>query len=268
MTPVVLLHASGSAGTQWRGLAARLAPSFRVFAPDLIGYGRTPPWSGRADSFTLAHEAALLGALLARLDAPAHLVGHSYGGAVALHVARTRPEWVRSLTLVEPLAFHLLRDGDAVDLAALREIQRLAATVFRALELDNPRKGFGRFVDYCGGAGTWAVMEEARRASLAPLLGKVALDFQAVLGESGGRAALRDIAAPTLVVQAEHAPLAMRRICRLLASGVPGARLAMARGAGRLLAPAPWEEADALIEQHLRGGPSTFAPVAAQPIAA
>lgn len=268
MPPVVLLHASGGSGAQWRKLAGRLSPSFRVFAPDLIGYGRTPPWDGNSESFCLAHEASLVGGLIAALDAPVHLVGHSYGGAVALHVARARPDRIRSLTLVEPAAFHLLRNGDALDLAALREIQRIAAAVSRALELGNPRKGFGRLVDYWSSTGTWAIMEEARRSALFPLLDKVALDFQATLGEPGGPESLRDISVPTLVVQAERTPLPTRRICRLLAGGIPGARLVTVRGAGHMLASTHWEEVDALIEDHLRANPLRPAAGEAQPIAA
>ena len=119
--PVVLIHCSGSSGAQWRALAASLSDRYHVLAPDLIGYGGSAPWASRAE-FCLAQEAALIRSLIGRLQRPVHLVGHSYGGAVALHIARTRPELLRSLTLVEPSAFHLLRGGDAIDMAGLEEI--------------------------------------------------------------------------------------------------------------------------------------------------
>src|SRR6185503_3141479 len=66
----------------------------------------------------LGQEAALVRALLDRYDGPAHLVGHSYGGAVALNVAHSRGAMLRSLTLIEPVAFHLLRDGNEAASAA------------------------------------------------------------------------------------------------------------------------------------------------------
>src|SRR5215212_8645123 len=81
--PVVLLHSSGASGAQWRALAERLSARYRVIAPDLYGYGGTAGWAGRG-TFCLAHEAALVRGLMERLDEPAHLVGHSYGGAVAM----------------------------------------------------------------------------------------------------------------------------------------------------------------------------------------
>lgn len=140
--PVVLLHSTGASGAQWRALVERLGAGFHVLAPDLCGYGSTTGWSGRG-AFGLAHEAALVGALLERLDEPAHLVGHSYGGAVALHIARTQGERLRSLTLFEPVAFHLLRAGDANDEAALREISEVAAVVVRSLACGDYAEGAG-----------------------------------------------------------------------------------------------------------------------------
>src|SRR5438034_1784072 len=153
--PIVLLHCSGSSGAQWRALAAQLGERYRVVAPDLIGYGAAASWSGRGE-FCLAQEAAAVRSLLGTLGEPAHLVGHSYGGAVALHVARTRPELLRSLTLVEPSAFHLLRNGDPTETAALREITAVAGDARAARALGDYSGGFGRFVDYWSGPGSWA----------------------------------------------------------------------------------------------------------------
>src|SRR5215510_8252736 len=132
MDPIVLLHCSGSTGAQWRALAAELGDRYRVLTPDLIGYGAAAPWSGRGQ-FRLADEAAPVRSVIGRVAEPVHLVGHSYGGAVALHIARTRPELLRSLTLIEPSAFHLLRNGDANDLAAWREITGVATHACVAL---------------------------------------------------------------------------------------------------------------------------------------
>src|SRR5688572_6699464 len=79
--PVVLLHSSASSGAQWRALAERLSSRYRVIAPDLYGYGATAHWPGQGP-FHLEREAEIVEALLARVGEPAHLVGHSYGGAV------------------------------------------------------------------------------------------------------------------------------------------------------------------------------------------
>src|SRR5262249_58233939 len=83
---VVLLHATASSGAQWRALAEILRPCAHVLAPDLYGYGETDSWPGHGP-ISLADEAALADAVLPAGEGPIHLVGHSYGGAVALRFA-------------------------------------------------------------------------------------------------------------------------------------------------------------------------------------
>ncbi|WP_432431528.1 alpha/beta fold hydrolase [Chelatococcus daeguensis] len=95
---VVALHCSGGGGRQWRRLAERLAPDHRLIAPDLIGSDGGGAWEGQA-IFSLADEAASIIALIDRLEGPVHLVGHSYGGGLALHIAARRPERLASLSL-------------------------------------------------------------------------------------------------------------------------------------------------------------------------
>src|SRR3546814_1285704 len=87
--------------------------------PDLPGYGRAG-FRGRVrdDSASLAGDAAAVlrtPGVPTGIGAPAfHLVGHSYGGAVPLKIALSQPQRVLSLTLIEPVLFHLLAlDGGA-----------------------------------------------------------------------------------------------------------------------------------------------------------
>ena len=255
MSPVVLLHCSGSSGAQWRALAAHLGARHRVAAPDLIGYGSSAPWQG--GEFSLAREAAAVRSLLGRLGEPAHLVGHSYGGTVALHIARTRPELLSSLTLVEPSAFHLLRNGDATDAAALREIMAVADGASVALAAGDHGGGFGRFVDYWSGPGSWTGMPAEKRAAFAPLLAKVALDFHAIFSEPAELEDVRDIALPTLVLQGGSTKLPSRRVCERLRRAMPEACFEIVPGAGHMLPITHREPVNALIAAHIERN-STF----------
>lgn len=231
--PVLLLHSTGSSGAQWRALMERLSPRFRVIAPDLCGYGGTSLWTGRG-AFCLAHEAAVVAAFLERLDEPVHVVGHSYGGAVALRLARLRGELLCSLAVIEPVAFHLLRGGDQTDASALEEITQIADAVARALACGDYDGGFRQFVDYWSGPGTWAGIPAAKRDALAARLPKVALDFYATLNEPARLDDLRTIAAPMLLIGSECSPLPARRIGRLLARALPGLRVKTIEGAGHM----------------------------------
>ena len=247
--PVVLLHCSGSSSAQWRALMAQLDGHYQVAAPELIGYGATAPWSG--GEFSLAREAAEVRSLIGRLQQPVHLVGHSYGGGVALHIARTRPELVRSLTLIEPSAFHLLRGGDATDAAALAEIQAVAADARAALGVGDYAGGFGRFVDYWGGEGSWAAMPYEKRAAVARLLPKVVLEFHALFSDPVELEDVCDMALPTLLVQGGGTKLPSRCVCARLRIALPDATFRVVQGAGHMAPVTHREQVNALIAQHI-----------------
>jgi pimeloyl-ACP methyl ester carboxylesterase len=99
---VLCVHGLSGAATNWTDFMAELVPDFRCAAVDLPGSGSSPPpkrrsgYSIRALARTVIRLTETLGA------GPVHLVGNSMGGAVAIRVAATRPDLVRSLTLVSP----------------------------------------------------------------------------------------------------------------------------------------------------------------------
>jgi pimeloyl-ACP methyl ester carboxylesterase len=102
--PVVLLHGFGASTYCWRNVLPALARSHRVIAPDLHGFGATER-PRDFPSYTRGGQAALVLAILDALGiASAHLVGHSYGGAISFWLADRHPERVRSLILVDTAA--------------------------------------------------------------------------------------------------------------------------------------------------------------------
>ena len=245
--PVVLLHSSASSGAQWRALMGRLAGRYRVIAPDLYGYGGTANWAGRGE-FRLEHEAQIVCALLGRAGEPVHLVGHSFGGAVALHVARTRPDLLASLTLIEPVAFHLLQGQDET---AFAEIEEVADGVAHALASGDYLGGIARFVDYWSGPGAWAGIPAEKRPGFAARLGKVALDFHATFNEPASLRDFAGLALPTLLLQGTCSPLPTRRICELLAAVLPDGQLTRIEDAGHMAPLTHRDRVNALIEAHL-----------------
>jgi pimeloyl-ACP methyl ester carboxylesterase len=105
---VILAHGDGASHREWAPVVAALRNRYRVLTPQLLGYGRSEP-SPLNQPF---HPWSDLGALLALANSAseaAHLVGHSYGGALALEAARALTARVESLTLIDPVAFHLMR---------------------------------------------------------------------------------------------------------------------------------------------------------------
>src|SRR5215510_4972255 len=98
---VVCLHCSASTSGQWRPLMDLLADRYRVIAPDLHGSGKSAPWPGERPMW-LDDQIAFLAPAFERAGASFHLVGHSYGGAIALKAALGFPAKLKSLVLYEP----------------------------------------------------------------------------------------------------------------------------------------------------------------------
>ncbi len=99
---VIVVHAATSNLSVWVfiGLLARLARHFRVTAYDLRGHGLS---QATADGYTSQSLAQDLLALQQALDlGPAWLVGHSYGGVIAMHAAILAPQAVRGVILSDP----------------------------------------------------------------------------------------------------------------------------------------------------------------------
>ena len=249
---VLLLHSSASTGAQWRSLMEILRPQWRVLVPDLYGYGETdrrpdPGLPGLAD------EVALVDAVLGESAERIHLVGHSYGAAAALRFAADRPQRLLSLTLIEPVSFHLLRGAPArtAERKAFRDVATLAAEVTDAAAAGEGHRGMARFIDYWNGDGAWQRLRPDMQEMLARQAITVALDFRAALTEPMWLEALRAIAAPTLVLRGSASPRPTRRIADLVAGVLPNAYLQTIEGAGHMLPLTHREAVDAAIAGHL-----------------
>ncbi|GGK45359.1 alpha/beta hydrolase [Nocardia camponoti] len=141
--PVVLaLHGLTGHGNRWENLAEDHLPQARVIAPDLRGHGRStslPPW----DFETIVQD--LVELLAEETTGPVVVVGHSFGGAVGLHLAARHPELVRGLVLLDPaialdpkflddIATSTITDADYTDIAEARSDKQ--ASGWSAEEVD------------------------------------------------------------------------------------------------------------------------------------
>jgi pimeloyl-ACP methyl ester carboxylesterase len=230
---VIALHCSGAAAGQWRALGESLGAGYRLIAPEHYGCDRTGPWSG-AHAFTLADEAKRTIALIDGSTDKVHLVGHSYGGGVALHVALARPGRIASLTLYEPSAFHLLKVMGEPGAAAFEEIAAVAYEVGHGVTTGDYARAAIGFVEYWGGAGAWAALRPSVQAALTRWIPKAPLDFRALMSEPTPLVAYTVLPMPVLLLRGEHAPRPTRLIADTLAMWLPNARLALIEGAGHM----------------------------------
>jgi pimeloyl-ACP methyl ester carboxylesterase len=240
--PVIALHCSGAGAGQWRQLGGALGSRYRLIAPEHYGCESTGHWTGM-HAFTLAVEAATTIELIDRSARKVHLVGHSYGGGVALHAALARPARVASLTLYEPSAFHLLKTMGERGAAAFAEISAVARATERGVATGDLRRGAIAFVDYWSGKGAWESLRPSVQAALIRWMPKAPLDFHALMDEPTPTSAYAGLLIPVLVLRGEHAPRPTRLIAETLTKLLPAARMAMIDGAGHM---GPLTHADAV----------------------
>ena len=98
--PALCVHGLEGSSRNWTDLMDLLRPRLACDAVDLPGFGDSPP---RPDGrYSIAALAQTVVALAGKRQHPVHLIGNSLGGAVCVKVAATRPDLVRSLTLISP----------------------------------------------------------------------------------------------------------------------------------------------------------------------
>jgi pimeloyl-ACP methyl ester carboxylesterase len=224
---LVLLHSSAASARQWDALARALVDTFDVHAVELLGHGARAPWASPG-ALTLADEAALVDTLIARRGA-VHLVGHSYGGAVALDVARRHPQAVRSVAVYEPVLFGAL-STDPRSAAEAQAVRALATAVQACVERGHDEAAAERFIGFWCGHARWAQMSAAQRAAVAARMGSVTLHFDTAFAAADPRPALRQQRTPRLVLTGAATVPVTARIGQLLRAAWPEATHAVLPG--------------------------------------
>jgi pimeloyl-ACP methyl ester carboxylesterase len=247
--PAVLIHGLGGSSQNWTDLADLLADRLDAQAIDLPGFGRSDP----ARSYSVAAQAHGVARWIEHSNrGPVHLLGNSMGGAVAVRLAATRPELVRTLTLISPAMPFLdprrSLHGQFVPLLWLPGVDRLAARQFAAL---SPPVMARSMIETCFGEPARfsaqrldEAVEEAQLRYAAPwyanayvrsLRGLVRAFVRAYLPGSGSlwRVAGR-ITVPTLVIGGRRDRLIDPRVAEQVARVIPDSRLLMLDCVGHL----------------------------------
>lgn len=246
---VVLLHCSLGSRQQWRSLARLLEPNFTVLSLDLYGYGQTP-FPVETTGFGLSQEAALVRRLLSQVHPdgePVHLVGHSYGGATALRLAWEDPSRIASLTLFEPVAFHLLAPGDA----ALQPMLAVLAEMQRQRRQGRPDRAVGCFIDYWNGPGAFASSSERSRQNFCAGLEKLLLDFEGLLHDPLRPIDLANLPMPVCLLAGRSSQPPALRVAEVLAATLPQPQLHWVEG-GHMAPVSHAAEVNPLIANGLR----------------
>ena len=231
--PVLMLHPSACTGGSWRGLIGELGAGFSFYTPDLAGYGRSVCEYLHENS-SLYAEAEFVAPLLWDAKEPFHVIGHSFGGAVALALAMAWPERVKTLTLLEPTAFFVLRDRGGEDREAFNEIAAVAKELEYAVAVGEDSRAMSRFVDYWSEPGAWDRLPAAQQAEFSGLAKKVICNFHALLGEKRDAAEFGRLPFPVTILRGATSPQPALRVAQVLSELIPKTRLITLAGVGHM----------------------------------
>lgn len=219
--PVLLIHGLGSAGGDWAFQFGPLAEAgYRVLAPDMRGFGR----SSAPPEVTVQAMAQDMACFLGRVNAvPAHVVGISMGGAIALQLALDHPETVRRLVLVNTFArirplglggwlYFATRALQTFLAGPKRQAQQVARYVFPHPHQQVLRENLIRRISQTNPCAYRAAMRSLMRFDVRHRLGELRM--------------------PVLVVTGAEDTTVPPSIQRTLAQGIPGARHVVVEGSG------------------------------------
>jgi pimeloyl-ACP methyl ester carboxylesterase len=224
---VMLVHSSMSGARQWTALMNELKDRYRVRAVNLFGYGGTPAWNGAAPP-SLDDFAALVEAAIPRDDERVTVVGHSFGGAVAMAASRRLRGQAEKLVLIEPSLFYLLRLAGRHE--AFSEISAVAASMRHGAR----EEAAERFVFYWAGRDAWEATSPERRAAYAKMVEFVLLEWTVLEGETPLEAWADALPRRTLLLSAEDTKRPSREMVEVLRQACPDWERARVREGGHL----------------------------------
>ena len=242
--PLILVHGSMSSHRQWRSLVDRLRNRYRLIAPDLLACA---PAKGSLGAFTFAQDCDFIGRLI-DMNPGAHLLGHSYGGVVAIKAALARRGRLASLILIEPSCFHLLKQEKCREYEEITGLQELQ----RAHEARGDVTGAARaFLEYWIGPQAWIAMPARRKELMTLGVPKLNEDWPGTLEHNTRLADYATLSQPTLLMRAKDTRGPSFRIVDLLRPVLPNATLVEIESGGHMSPLTNPEPVNAAIEHFL-----------------
>jgi pimeloyl-ACP methyl ester carboxylesterase len=229
---VVLVPGSCSTGAAWRPVIAVWQGQFRCVTTSLLGYGQTAERRTAQDP-CISHEAEMLESVIRNAgDGPVHLVGHSFGGVVALAVALRGRLKLASLSIVEAPAVELLRESD--EHRHYSAFRQMTEAYFNDFGNGN-KQAIASMIDFYGGAGTYASWPPRVQAYAVETTPVNILDWASAYDFALSKAILAAVKVPTLVVRGGASHPAMQRANELLSTHIRGASLMTIAGAAHFM---------------------------------
>jgi pimeloyl-ACP methyl ester carboxylesterase len=197
----------------------------------LLGYGDTDECRTTSDA-SIDHECLAVEQVIERAGGRVHLVGHSFGGLVALAVALRGHAALASLTIFEAPAVGFL--GGAGDENHYRAFRNLTDGYFGAYR-GGDREAIAAMIDFYGGSGTFASWSQRVRAHAIETTPVNMLDWASAYAFAPSNVSLSALDIPTHVTVGAMSHPAVQRANESIVQRIPGAVLSQIGGAAHFM---------------------------------
>jgi pimeloyl-ACP methyl ester carboxylesterase len=231
-----------------------LASKFHVLAADSYGAGKSPPWpTGR--TIGLRDEVALLEPVFARAGNSFSLIGHSYGGGIALIAALVHRARLHAMALYEPTLFALVEQESSSpnDVDGIRNV---VAESVAALERGDAAQAARYFIDFWMGERSFDQMPERVQAATAESVKSIQGWKDALFDEPTPLDAFAELDVPVLLMLGKRSPLSSRAVTERLARVLPKAEVVELDALGHMGPVTHSDAVNPLIGRFLEGSRS------------
>ncbi len=221
---VLLLCSTGLDSKQWKGLIPHLEGR-RVLCPHYLCYPGTDGWKGEGEIDSWMDYRASEALLLAE-DGPVDIIGHSYGGFIALNLAKAHPKRIRRMAFHEPIVWGCLQHTERDDLK--NEFGEVVETFFT--EDLEPEEFLRDFVDYWNAPGAWDSMPDHRKDAWRELQPKILSEVRLLCYDRTPPEYYGDISHPILITMSADTPPHQFEACSIASAALPDSRIVKVPG--------------------------------------
>jgi pimeloyl-ACP methyl ester carboxylesterase len=244
--PVLFLPGSYSTARAWAGVMARLEGRWRI-SVSLPGYGATPETRG-PDGGTMADMLDWLDDLAGRIGTPFHLVGHSFGGQIALAAALSGGLPLLSLVSFEGNPIYGRRAG--ADFPWRAETAGMLARFSRAVAAGDPQAP-ALIIDYWSRPGVFAALPAPVRDFCVAGAATNLLDWKTAQSFAPDFAEFAGLSLPCTICRGALANPAIVDVSETLHGVIPDSHLEVVDGADHFLISTHPDACAALVAAHL-----------------
>ena len=230
--PIVFIHGSYATTSTWKKMIEHLASSNHCISIRLPGHCGTADPEDFSQP-TIETELAILEKVVREhTHEPIHLVGHSFGGVVALAEALTGNLELDQMTLFEPVAMWVLRRAGDQEMS--RRVEEFLAKYRHDASIE-ATYAYSQVIDFWGGQGAFAALPDSIKESMAPLVKNNIRHWDIDAATGSDLSDLHGCAVPTRLVCGGQSNAVAGAICDHLRKHMPNSKQYVIEGASHFL---------------------------------